>query len=122
MRPFFLSMPRRPPHVLGAALKMVKERWLADNDYEYACTQLKSIRQDLTVQAIRSELAVDAYETHGRISLEVADFAEFRQCHSVLRQLYAQGVRAGWFMTSFFCMGRVGDSFLAPRWFTAFFL
>lgn len=45
------------------------------------------------MQHIRDKLAVDAYETHGRIAIEVSDLAEFRQCHAVLKQLYRDGVR-----------------------------
>jgi hypothetical protein len=41
---------------------------------------------------VSDELAVDVYETHGRVALETGDGAEFRQCLAVLRRLYARGL------------------------------
>lgn len=85
----------RPPQVLTKALELVKQRWKEGCDYKYACDQLKSIRQDLTVQHIRTKLTVAVYEAHARIAIEVADWAELRQSHAVLQQLYAEGIQVG---------------------------
>ncbi|XP_050119821.1 SAC3 family protein A-like isoform X1 [Malus sylvestris] len=79
----------RPEDVLEKALLMVQN---SQKNYLYKCDQLKSIRQDLTVQRIRNHLTVKVYETHARLAVEVGDLPEYNQCASQLKSLYAEGI------------------------------
>jgi SAC3 family protein LENG8/THP3 len=84
----------RPEHVLKQSLKMLKKKWKnKDVEYRYMEEQFKSIRQDLTVQGIKSKLCVKVYETHARVSLECADLDHFNQCQTQLKELYEIGLK-----------------------------
>ncbi|XP_019192322.1 PREDICTED: SAC3 family protein A-like isoform X1 [Ipomoea nil] len=79
----------RPEEVLEKALLMVQN---SPKNYLYKCDQLKSIRQDLTVQHIHNGLTVRVYETHARLAIEAGDLAEYNQCQSQLKTLYSEGI------------------------------
>lgn len=82
----------RPLPVLEKTLDLLKKKWKQENNYSYICDQFKSLRQDLTVQHIKNEFTVIAYEIHARIALEKGDLGEYNQCQTQLRGLYSQNL------------------------------
>ena len=88
----------RPQPVLEKAIALIRSKYESYGDersqeqYIYLWEQMKSIRQDLTVQHIRNEFTVQVYEMHARICLEFDDQNEFNQCSAQLSQLYKEGI------------------------------
>jgi hypothetical protein len=78
----------RPLPVLEMALDLISTKWKQQHDYSYFCDQMKSMRQDLTVQRIKNEFTIKVYELHARIALEKRDLGEYNQCQTQLRALY----------------------------------
>lgn len=80
----------RPPSVLRESLAHIKTCWMdGRRGYDWVCRQLKSVRQDYKVQAIRNADVVETYETHARIALENGDLGEFNTCVAQVHDLYA---------------------------------
>lgn len=82
----------RPIEVLVKSLAHIKTKYYQEEDFEWANEQLKSVRQDITVQRLRNRFVLDVYETHARILLEHGDLSEFNQCQTMIRYLTTTGV------------------------------
>ena len=78
----------RPLPILEQMFDYLRKKWKEDHNYAYACDQFKSMRQDLTVQHIKTAFTVKVYEAHARIALEMRDLGEYNQCQTQLRALY----------------------------------
>lgn len=84
----------RPEYVLKKSLKMLKEKWKKrEQEYNYFDEQLRSIRQDMTIQHIQNEFTVKVYENNARIALECHDIDQFNQCQTKLINLYESGIK-----------------------------
>lgn len=82
----------RPLPVLKQTLKLLKDKWRNGIDYGFICDQFKSLRQDMTVQRIKSDFTVQVYEIHARIAIEQGDLGQYNQCQTQLKDLYSIGL------------------------------
>ena len=83
----------RPIHVLKESFEFVSNKSQSipgQKGKDYLNEQLKSIRQDLSIQQIENFFAISVYEAQARLSLELRDLVEFNQCQSRLVSLYAK--------------------------------
>jgi len=78
----------RPVKVLKQTLCLLVKKYLSRAHYGYLCDQLKSLRQDLTVQKVWSLFAARVYEMHSKLAIEFGDMGEFNQCQTQLKLLY----------------------------------
>lgn len=77
----------RPLSILRKALSHIKSQFIQTEDFDWANEQLKSVRQDITVQHLRNKFVLEVYELHARILLEHGDLNEFNQCQTMIRNL-----------------------------------
>ncbi|KAA1468774.1 hypothetical protein DENSPDRAFT_794948 [Dentipellis sp. KUC8613] len=82
----------RPYPVLQQTLTELKRRWREKANYNWICSQFKSLRQDLTVQRIKNDFTVSVYEIHARMALEHGDMVEYNSCQASLKMLYELGI------------------------------
>ena len=81
----------RPPDVLRESFKYCMDKFHNTRNYVYIRDQLRSIRQDLTVQGIEDEFSVLVYETVTKLAIEHLDWDNFNQALNPLESLYADG-------------------------------
>jgi hypothetical protein len=63
-------------------------KYATSGDYDYISEQLRSIRQDLTVQHITDPFCMTVYETHAKLAIVQGDLNNFNQAMDVLGDLY----------------------------------
>ena len=81
-----------PLPVLKDSLQFCLEKYHQNNNYEYISEQLRSIRQDLSVQHIEDPFNVEVYETHGKLAILNRDWGNFNQSMGQLEILYPKNL------------------------------
>lgn len=79
----------RPVEILKQSLELMRKKKREGASWNnYLGEQLKSIRQDLVIQAVADEFALEVYETNARWCLEYGDIAEFKRCLLRIEEFY----------------------------------
>lgn len=79
----------RPLSVLKKSLALMREKKHSGAPWkEYLSGQMQSIRQDIIIQAIADEFALEVYETNARWCLEHDDIPEFKRCLLRIDEFY----------------------------------
>lgn len=79
----------RPLSVLKKSLALMREKKQNGASWkEYLSGQMQSIRQDIIIQAIADEFALEVYETNARWCLENDDIPEFKRCLLRIDEFY----------------------------------
>lgn len=105
----------RPFPILEKSFKLIVKKWKEKtDDYNYISDQLRSIRQDLTVQCIKNEFTIKVYETNAKISLEAQDLDQFNQCQSLLIPLYKTGIKGN--EIEFLALRILYDAMIQPKY------
>ncbi|KAL1585115.1 hypothetical protein WHR41_06528 [Cladosporium halotolerans] len=90
----------RPVPVLEEMFTLLRKKWKTEHKYSYACDQFKSLRQDLTVQHVKTDFTVRVYEAHARIALEIGDLE--KRMESVAHALQVRAALASGNFVKFF--------------------
>ncbi|AOA64557.1 Protein with putative role in transcription elongation [Komagataella phaffii CBS 7435] len=75
-------------HLYAKYQSLERFKALSKAEYSYFLNQLKSLRQDLTVQDIQNQFTVKVYEFNTQLAIQNEDFGELNQCLTQLAQLY----------------------------------
>lgn len=78
----------RPEPILKQSFAFVLDKWEKEQNVPYIIEQLKSIRQDISIQSIKNDFAIQVYETNCKIALVSNQFDELVQCLGQLMALY----------------------------------
>lgn len=94
----------RPVSVLKQSLALMCRKKKEGASWTgYLGEQMKSIRQDLVIQAVADDFALEVYETNARWCLENNDIAEFKRCLLRIEEFYKHLDITSAHMDEFYC-------------------